>query len=284
IVERQNEDYCRVVREAERAFEEQLGARYHKGMGRDYIWKNFNIISRPVDKRENYVKRCVAIAGDSIQIKDQQIYINGKMGENPEMMQTSYLIHTKEYPISDNKLRQLKISSEDIQVYKAYHILQLTDEMVEQVKALPNVAQVERLTPQKGVGEPDIFPFDTAWHWNLDNFGPLWIPQKGVTIPLTKENLQLYGRCIEVYENNTLETKDDKVYLNGQVADNYTFKMDYYWMQGDNRHNSLDARYFGLVPEDHVVGTPLLIFMSKDKDAPLFNGGIRWNRLFSIPD
>lgn len=283
IVERQNEDYYRVVREVERSVAAQLGNRYHKGMGRDFIWKNFTIISRPVDKRENYVKRCVAVAGDTLQIIDQQIYINGEMGENPEMIQTSYRIYTKDYLISDNKLRQLKISSEDIRVYKSYHILQLTKQMAETVEKLPNVTHVERLTTQAGIGEPDIFPFDTAWHWNLDNLGPLWIPQKGVTIPLTKENIQLYNRCITVYENNDLTIKDEKVYLNGEIADSYTFKMNYYWMQGDNRHNSLDSRYWGFVPEDHIVGTPVLIFFSKDKDAPLFNEGIRWKRLFSSP-
>lgn len=284
IVERQNEDYYRVVREAERAFKSQLKDSYRPGMGRDYIWKNFNIISRPVDKCENYVKRCVAIAGDTLQIIDQQIYINGKIGENAKMQQTSYRIYTKDYPISDNKLRQLKISSEDIQIYKTYHILQLTKEMAETVKSLPNVINVEKITTPSGIGEPDILPYDTSWHWNLDNFGPMWIPQKGTTISLTKENIQLYRRCIEVYENNKFELKDEKVYLNGEIADTYTFKMDYYWMQGDNRHNSLDSRYFGFVPEDHIVGTPILVFFSKDKDAPLFNGGIRWKRLFSVPD
>lgn len=119
--------------------------------------------------------------------------------------------------------------------------------------------------------------------WTNDNYGPIWIPKKGSTIKLTKENMPVYERIIRNYENNTLETKNDGFYINGKLADSYTFKMDYYWMMGDNRHNSADSRSWGFVPEDHVVGKPLFIWLSLDKDRGWFDGKIRWRRLFTSP-
>ena len=116
--------------------------------------------------------------------------------------------------------------------------------------------------------------------WTRDDYGPLWIPRKGATITLTEDNLPLYERCIRAYEGNTLEQREDGIYINGQRTDTYTFRMDYYWMMGDNRHNSLDSRYWGFVPEDHVVGKPIVVWLSLDKDRDWLDGKIRWNRLF----
>ncbi|MDR1344328.1 MAG: signal peptidase I, partial [Tannerellaceae bacterium] len=135
--------------------------------------------------------------------------------------------------------------------------------------------------------EPDAFggttyPVDYNTGWTRDNFGPLWIPAKGATITLTEQNLALYRRCIHNYENNTLEEKDGKVYINGLETTSYTFRYDYYFMMGDNRHNSADSRSWGFVPEDHIVGKPILVWLSLDKDRSLFDGGIRWNRLFRM--
>ena len=128
------------------------------------------------------------------------------------------------------------------------------------------------------------YPVDYETGWTRDNYGPIWIPQRGATIELTPQNLALYSRCIKNYEGNQLEVKGDKVWINGAEATTYTFQYDYYWMMGDNRHNSADSRSWGFVPEDHIVGKPILVWLSLDKDRSLFDGGIRWNRIFRWVD
>ena len=130
------------------------------------------------------------------------------------------------------------------------------------------------------VGTDSYYPVDYQTGWSRDNYGPLWIPKKGTTIPLTERNIALNKRCIVNYEHNKLEVKDSKVYINGKPETTYTFKYDYYWMMGDTRHNSADSRSWGFVPEDHIVGKPIMIWLSLDKDRSLFDGGIRWNRMF----
>ena len=125
-----------------------------------------------------------------------------------------------------------------------------------------------------------MYPQILYTKWTRDNYGPVWIPEKGATITLNKDNLPIYERCIVAYEGNTLEQKPDGIYINGQKTDTYTFKLDYYWMMGANRHNSLDSRYWGFVPEDHVVGKPIVVWLSLDKDRGWFDGKIRWNRIF----
>lgn len=130
-------------------------------------------------------------------------------------------------------------------------------------------------------GVPDkTYPLNLHSSWTRDNYGPIWIPAKGTTITLTDDNLPIYERCITAYEGNKLERRADGLYINGQKTDTYTFQMDYYWMMGDNRHNSADSRYWGFVPEDHVVGKPLVVWLSLDKDRGWLDGKIRWSRLF----
>ncbi len=282
VLERQNEDYYRIVRDAEREFKNRFPERYYPGMGRQAVWKNYNVTARPVDKRENYIKRCVALPGDTLEIRDQQVYIDGQKGENPEEMQFSYRIETKGMPLSDRVLRDLNVSQEDIRNYKMTGYLHLTQEKADKLAQIQVVSKLERNSIPDGTWDPNIFPFDSRYNWNVDNFGPLYIPEAGATVKLTMDNLPLYEKIIGTYEGNDLEVKDEEIFINGEKADSYTFKYDYYWMMGDNRHNSADSRFWGFVPEDHVVGKAVFVWLSLDKDKSLFGGKIRWDKLFRV--
>lgn len=244
---------------------------------RNNVWDQFTITTRPVDKRENYIKRCVAIAGDTLQIKNGLLYVNGHPAEVPPHSATDYYVTTTRI-LGEDELREagINLNSDeqspdfDIAGSNAYRI-NLTESEVEILKKMPGVSAVTREVVDNYGG---VFPFDKKFNWSIDNFGPLWVPKKGATIQLTPENIALYKRVIFVYEKNDWQERDGKIFLNGQEATSYTFKMNYYWMMGDNRHRSQDSRYWGFVPEDHVVGSAWLIWMSYDK-------GIRWGRLFS---
>ena len=264
------------------------------------------IIYRPVDKRENYVKRCVGLPGDSLSIRNNQVYINGKAAQNPQNMQLNYFVET-EAPLTETMFRNWGVSRDDYMPYGqpctvtdpetlsflgfqpnangAYNLVYrfpMTEAMVAQVKKLPSVKKV--IVEPEIIGGTMYYPVDYDNGWTRDNYGPIWIPKRGATIELTPENLALYRRCIKNYEHNELEEKDGVVYINGEKATTYTFQYDYYWMMGDNRHNSADSRSWGFVPEDHIVGKPIMIWLSLDKDRSLFDGGIRWNRLFRWVD
>ena len=153
--------------------------------------------------------------------------------------------------------------------------------LIEEFRKLPFVKSVERRIAAAGTEDSDdIFPNDTThFKWNADNFGPIVIPQEGQTVKINTENIALYDRVIKAYELNDMKIKDGKIFINGKETDEYTFKMDYYWMMGDNRHNSADSRFWGFVPEDHIVGKPMFVLISFDKDKRLLDGGIRWNRI-----
>lgn len=270
------------------------------------------IITRPVDRRENYVKRCVGLPGDTFKIVEGQIYINGAAIENPEGLQFNYLVQTTGKYISQDLFYKLGISVEDQtsmtedqgwerKYFNAngltpneagnfspvYH-LPLTQKMREALLANHTLISQIKLEQHEMLdfiypnGEifQNVYPVNQYTGWTKDNYGPLWIPKKGESITLTKDNIRIYERCIQAYEGNVVEEKEDGIYINGQKTDTYTFKMDYYWMMGDNRHNSLDSRYWGFVPEDHVVGKPIMVWLSLDKDRGWFNGKIRWNRIF----
>ncbi len=252
--------------------------------GRNNVWNKYTVIHRPVDKCENYIKRCVAIPGDSLKIVDGQLYINGKAQEKIGKRQYKYAIITDGSNINPKTLQKMGIARDDIEqgyMGPGYYEIPLTEDIAQRIGSFNFVKQIQKVNAGHADGSSYIFPQDKRYKWNEDNFGPLWVPKKGATLHLTLENLPLYRRAIDVYEDNDLLVKDSTIYINGQATNEYTFKMDYYWMMGDNRHNSLDSRFWGFVPEDHVVGSGSMVWLSLDKDKK-FPANIRWNRMFRI--
>lgn len=252
--------------------------------GRDRVWsdkRNFGeIISRPVDKRENYIKRCVGIHGDEIKMERGQLFVNGKPQQKFPGMQHKYIVRTNGTSMNPKALEKLNIAVDDRESFSSeQYVFPLTDENALKMKEFANVTSVEKTTEEPGRWDSQIFPSSPNYQWNVDNFGPIKIPEKGKTVQLTIENLPLYNRIINVYEGNKLEVNGNEIKINGVVATSYTFKMDYYWMMGDNRHNSADSRYWGFVPEDHVVGKAKFIWLSMDKDKS-FPAKIRFKRMF----
>ena len=258
----------------------QYQRRYGDRRGRQMLMDE-GIVVRPVDKRENYVKRAVGLPGDTIFIEHSEMWINGQPQADIPGKQYNYTVVTNGTPVNPDVFEDMGVAKDDIHydaANYAYVELPLTAENARRMRSMGNVTAIIK---REGEGaDPDIFPQSENYPWNVDNFGPLWIPSKGSTVDLTVENLPLYRRIIETYEGNKLEIKDGRIYINGTPADKYTFAMDYYFMMGDNRHNSLDSRYWGFVPEDHIVGKPSFVWMSLDKDKS-FPANIRWNRIFS---
>jgi signal peptidase I len=237
---------------------------------------------RPVDKQENYIKRCIAIPGDTLRIEDRVVYINGKSTESPKRSQFNYHVVTDGSGFNKKILQQLDITEGNRFSSQGDFIWTLTKENAEKIKEMGNVRHMEVL-PRNEIRNfasgADLFPGDK--NWDLDNYGPLVIPKKGITITLSPQNIAIYRRLISVYEHNKLEERDGKYIINGKEDSTYTFKMDYYWMMGDNRHNSLDSRFWGFVPEDHIVGKAVFVWMSWDTNGKFFNK-IRWDRVFRI--
>lgn len=257
--------------------------------GREYTKRMYGpIVVRPDDKKDHYVKRCVAIAGDSLQIINGKAYINGVPQKNHPGMQSTYTVYTNGTQINSKIFDNLGLNIGEV-YYDAslpgYQSLPLNENELATIAKLGNIVEIR---PNIDVYPPDfpdsqlmIFPFTGDFKWTRDNFGPLWIPKAGATVELSAENLPLYQRIITSYEKNTLEVKDSTIFINGKAASSYTFKMDYFFMMGDNRHNSLDSRYWGFVPESHVVGTPSVVWFSKDSNKT-FPKNIRWKRIFKF--
>ena len=269
-------------------------------LGREYVHQRSDIFGdivwRPVDRRENYVKRCVATPGDTLQIRNNVIYINGKIEDNPDGVQYNYYVQTNGSMITESMFEKLHISKDDQYAVlgnnpnELFLLTSLGFDVNKPIYHFPMTYNAKTLLEKqtmivKIMLEPEqvggrVFPLKANYGWSRDNFGPLYIPKKGATVALTMENLPIYEQIIRNYECNTLEVKDNTIYINHKASDSYTFKMDYYWMMGDNRHNSADSRFWGFVPEDHIVGRPVLVWLSLDKDKSLFQGKIRWNRFF----
>lgn len=282
VLERQNEDYYQIVRDKETELAQRFGNKYYKGMGRQAIWDSYTVRARPVDKRENYIKRCVAIAGDIIEIKDGVLYRNHEIAEQPENMQFMYDIHTNGTGFNQRVLDKLNVT-EGGRLSANDFVIPLTTESKTALQQYSNVQSIEVRQQAKGEIYTPIFPHDpTHFAWNQDNFGPLQIPQKDLTVNISTKNIALYKKIISVYEHHLLEIKGEDIYIDGNLTNSYTFAQDYYWMMGDNRHNSADSRYWGFVPEDHIVGKAVFVWLSMDPNKSLFNGKIRWNKLFRL--
>jgi signal peptidase I len=232
-------------------------------------------VIRPVDKQENYIKRCIGISGDNLQIKDQIVYLNGQATALPSYSETYYYITTSGQPLDETVMKEeydIDTNNPDefqqTGVPNQYKLLLTRNAKDKMMKS----GLIKNIFPEIDSAQ-DVYPYDNIHHWTRDNYGPIWIPAKGETLTLTPENYSLYERAIRVYEGNKLEIDRNKILINDKETNQYTFKMNYYWMMGDNRHGSQDSRYWGFVPEDHVVGEAWLIWMSWDK-------GVRWSRLF----
>ncbi|MDE6007758.1 MAG: S26 family signal peptidase [Muribaculaceae bacterium] len=278
----QNPDYYQICYELERNGVEnpRLYMEQNKQMFGDIIW-------RPVDRRENYVKRAIALPGERLLIRNDSIFIDGKHIPDPKNVQYNYIIPVNA-PIPLEKWQEIGVRADDhgdapiSGTYAGYSFydVPLTEEMKKIVETWQEVSGPLRKESETGFYDTGgMFPLGNTYGWTRPDMGEIWIPKKGSTLHLTLDNLPVYERAIRVYEGNDLAVKDGKIFINGKQTDYYTFKMDYYWMMGDNRDRSADSRYWGFVPEDHIVGSPMFVIASFDEERGIFDGKIRWNRI-----
>ena len=288
VVEHQNQSYYQIIRsegasmkmdDMQRGMDRPI--EFYENRARQLLAKNYTIHVRPVDKRENYIKRCVGIPGDTLKITEGILSINGQEQPFIDGLQYKYIIHTKGQSINKHILKSMDVSDEDLEgAYRgpSQMILPLSPKKVEELSKFSIVDSVVR-TINHDDGSHYIFPHNKNYPWNEDNFGPIVIPAKGVTINITIENLPLYKRIIDLYEGHDLKVDGNVILIDGKPATEYTFAMDYYWMMGDNRHSSQDSRFWGFVPDNHIVGKAVFLWFSLDKDKT-FLSKIRWDRIF----
>lgn len=249
-------------------------------MGREELEKKSEVVFRPVDKRENYIKRCVAVAGDLLNVVEGKVVVNGVPQKKIPGLEFTYFVQVESGArLAPGYLEELGISLSEVSLENQVYQMPLTEESEAALAKNPKVVRMVRGVSQ-GVSEA-VFPQrPDLYHWNEDNYGPIWIPKKGATVALDLKTLPLYTRIIKNYEGNTLEVMaDSTILINGAPTTEYTFKMDYYFMMGDNRHNSADSRYWGFVPMDHIEGKASFIWLSITPGKSLLTG-IRWDRMF----
>jgi signal peptidase I len=250
--------------------------------GREYLLSQFDIITHPVDKRENYIKRCIALPGDTLQIDEGKVMVNGNIRPELPLQKFKYYVTTRGEPLPDSLLISLNILKNSVSYnpVNSLYVLYLTREKVESLRSFPGVRSISRYTePTLSFQNQEIFPHSDFFRWTGDNFGPIRIPGRGDTIQLDNLTLPIYQRIIETYEANDLAIVDGVININGKPASSYVIQMDYYFVMGDNYHNSADSRYWGFVPEDHLLGKAVVVLFSIKPDTP-FIGGLRKERIF----
>ena len=249
-------------------------------MGRAQVHSTYDLVFRPVDKRDNYIKRCIAIPGDTLSIRNGNVFINGIPQAEFKEKQTKYFVFSNGTKLNPKTLERMGIYQSDVYTLGlTEYLITMTKENAEKMLQFKNINKIEKYIKPEDDYAYYIFPHDSRYRWNEDNFGPLWMPLKGSTISIDTSNISKYERIIGAYENNKLEVKNGKIYINDQETSEYTFKMGYYWMMGDNRHDSADSRFWGFVPEDHIVGKPKYVWLSLDKEKT-FLAKIRFRRMF----